>query len=471
MNIALDYQQNITEFPYRKISAIHKPLDHEDLREILSKANQTQTPVYPISTGHNWGLGSKLPISAAEVIDLSGFNKIVEVNQSLRYARIEPGVTQKQLHEYLEANAPELMLNVTGSDANSSILGNSLERGSGKNGHRAEDIRELTVMLPNGEMITTGFGAMDSPEGSFYKYGMGPDLTHLFTQSNYGVATQAVINLMEKQPFHLYLAVLEKDRLGVFFEEMSRLVNRGILGHSLEIDSQNDPKIFELFDAHSDWVNSWFAWFVIYGPEEVLQAKESVLKSSLQNIVSEVRTYSSQETDKHEALPDPVKVRIKRYNGEPNDHSLIASAKNFGVTLTDDLNIDLYKEMPGFRCVLPVIPFSRNGANHISFIEEYSKAKGFDVALSIIAFNNFSMEVFARVYFDRNKEASISKAADWAKGLLDRLKERGIYPYRLDIENMIPYLTNLNSTYNELKEDIKTLFDPNGILAPGRYIL
>ena len=158
MSKLLDYHQNITEFPPRKIPNIWKPKSVSELKEILIEANRNRIPVYPISTGHNWGLGSKLPVSDASIIELKHLNEIVEVNEELSYARIQPGVTQLQLAEYLLENHPSLLLNVTGSDAHSSILGNALERGSGKNGQRVNDIRELKVLLSDGQEVRTGFG-------------------------------------------------------------------------------------------------------------------------------------------------------------------------------------------------------------------------------------------------------------------------------------------------------------------------
>ncbi|MEM7296817.1 MAG: FAD-dependent oxidoreductase [Bacteroidota bacterium] len=130
-----DYSLNVTEFPARNIPKIWTPNSISDLKQILQKANRERQPIYPISTGHNWGLGSKLPVVDSELINLSRLNKIVEVNEELAYARIQPGVTQKQLSEYLAKNHTGLILNVTGSDAHSSILANAIERGSGKNSY------------------------------------------------------------------------------------------------------------------------------------------------------------------------------------------------------------------------------------------------------------------------------------------------------------------------------------------------
>lgn len=463
-----DYQQNVTEFAPRKIKNVYQPESLEALKAIICTASDNGECLYTISTGHNWGLGSRLPVQDASIVDLSKLNKIIEVNRELRYARVQPGVTQMQLYKYLEHHAPELMLNVTGGDSRSSIIGNMMDRGSGKNGHRADDLRELKMMLSNGSVISTGFGGNSQSRESFYPYGIGPDLRHLFTQSNYGVVTEVVIDLMIRQPFNVYLVAFDKEKLGIFLEKMSLLIGKGIVGHSLEIDSQNDPKIFELFNYLRNDQDQWYAWFTIYGEGSLLKAKDEQLRAALNKVTNRLQSFYSK--DSHEDLPVPVTVRLKRYNGEPNDHSLIATARKFGVDLENkEVNLDCHPQIPGFRCVLPVIPLARHGAEIIGFVESFTVEMGLEPAISIIGLNEFSLEVFARVYFDRSDPDQIKRTGVWAGNLLEALKDQGIFPYRLDIDNMQPYLNSLDDPSWKLRSKLKQVLDPENIISPGRY--
>jgi len=470
MNSSQYYNKNITEFPARKISKIWKPQSIDELKEILHWAGENGEKVHPISTGHNWGLGSKLPVEDSNLIVLNDLNSIVEVNEELAYARIQPGVTQLQLANYLKKNHPDFLLNVTGGSAHSSILANAIERGSGKNGHRANDIRELKIMLASGEEISTGFGNRCVPgrgSSSFYRYGSGPDFTHLFTQSNFGIVTEAVISLMPKEPFTLFLSYLDLSQLGQFLGTFSQLVRKGIIGHSLEIDSQDDPKIFELFEEEVP-EDRWICWFAVYGEESIRTAKIELVKEALEVFCSEIRTYYSGEN--HAGAPAPIQVRMLRYSGIPTDHSLISTAKAFGVQLSEENpDIDVHKQLPGFRCILPVIPFSKEGSEVISLIYEISAADNQKPVISIIGLDNYSLEVFARVYFDRSNENQISAANQWAKKLLEALADRNIFPYRVDVENMISQLLNDNLLISNLKNSIKQTLDPQGIISPGRY--
>ncbi len=62
--------------------------------------------------------------------------RIIEVNEDLGFAVIEPGVTQGQLAQYLRENKSSLMLDVTGAGHDASIVGNILQRDLGI--HRME---------------------------------------------------------------------------------------------------------------------------------------------------------------------------------------------------------------------------------------------------------------------------------------------------------------------------------------------
>ena len=61
-------------------------------------ANRWKVAVYPISSGRNWGYGSRVPAAdGCVLLDLGRMNQIVDFNEELGYVTVEPGVTQAQL--------------------------------------------------------------------------------------------------------------------------------------------------------------------------------------------------------------------------------------------------------------------------------------------------------------------------------------------------------------------------------------
>ncbi len=92
-----------------RIPAIIRPGTRQEVQECLRIANRFDTPVYPISSGRNWGYGSRMPSADGCVLmDLGRMNQILDFNESLAYVTVEPGVTQAQLFAFLEERGSKL---------------------------------------------------------------------------------------------------------------------------------------------------------------------------------------------------------------------------------------------------------------------------------------------------------------------------------------------------------------------------
>src|ERR1700760_348127 len=75
------------------IPFILRPHSREEVQECLREANRTGIPVYPVSSGKNWGYGSRVPpVDHCALLDLSALNRILDYNERLGYVTVEPGV-------------------------------------------------------------------------------------------------------------------------------------------------------------------------------------------------------------------------------------------------------------------------------------------------------------------------------------------------------------------------------------------
>jgi 4-cresol dehydrogenase (hydroxylating) flavoprotein subunit len=176
------------------------PQSTRDVVEIVRIANRLKVAVYPISCGKNWGYGDASPTSEGQLIlDLGGMNAICELNVERAFVVVEPGVSQGQLAEYLTNSRSGLWMDATGAGPNASLIGNILERGFGhtRYGDHFQTCCGLEVVLADGSVIHTGFGHFENAKAHReYKYGIGPVLDGLFSQSNFGIVTRAGIYLM-----------------------------------------------------------------------------------------------------------------------------------------------------------------------------------------------------------------------------------------------------------------------------------
>src|SRR5262245_38067897 len=143
----------------RQVLAILRPADRPQVQECVRIANQFRVPIYPISTGKNWGYGSRAPVDDAVLLDLGRLNRILDFDETLAYVTVEPGVTQQQLYEFLQAHGSRLWMDATGASPQCSIIGNTLERGFGHTpmGDHCNHVCGLEVILPSGEIVETGF--------------------------------------------------------------------------------------------------------------------------------------------------------------------------------------------------------------------------------------------------------------------------------------------------------------------------
>ena len=154
-------------------------------------------------------------MTGAIVVDMGKrMNRILEVNEKYGYALLEPGVTYFDLYEHLEATNSILMLD-TPDLGWGSVVGNTLDRGVGYTPYGDHFLWQtgLEVVLPQGEVMRTGMGALPGSNAwQLFPYGFGPYPDGMFTQSNLGIVTKMGIALMQRPPASMtYLITFQEE--------------------------------------------------------------------------------------------------------------------------------------------------------------------------------------------------------------------------------------------------------------------
>lgn len=218
----------------RRPSAIVHPGNADEVAEIVRIANRLRIPLWPVSQGRNWGYGSGTPaLENTVVLHLGRLNRILEVNEALAYAVVEPGVTYRQLRAHLDAHHPQLWCDCTDGPPDGSVIGNALDRGLGVT-HYADHFGTLCgleVVLPTGERLRTGGGPEGCPTWHTHKWGVGPYIEGLFSQSNFGVVVKAGVWLIPKpEAFASFTFDLARPAdLPKLVDVMRELALRGVL--------------------------------------------------------------------------------------------------------------------------------------------------------------------------------------------------------------------------------------------------
>ena len=175
---------------------VHKA---SSLPEVMRIATRNRVPVYPISTGQNWGYGTALPArDDCVIVDLSRMARIIDFDPEMGVVTVEPGVTQGMLADFLDAGNHAFLVPVTGAGPTCSLLANALERGYGVTPQvdHFGAVTDIEAVLADGTLFRTALKEAGTGElARLFRYGIGPYSTGLFTQSGFGIVTQLTLVL------------------------------------------------------------------------------------------------------------------------------------------------------------------------------------------------------------------------------------------------------------------------------------
>jgi 4-cresol dehydrogenase (hydroxylating) len=221
----------------RLVSAAVAPTSVEQVQQVVRTANKYKVPIYPISTGKNLGYGGSAPIlSGSVVIDLKRMNRVLEVDDKRGFALVEPGVAYFDLYRYIRERGLKVWIDCP-DPGWGSLIGNSLDHGVGYTWGAFRDHFGshcgMEVVLPNGELMRTGMGALpNSKTWQDYRYGFGPYVDGLFSQGNFGIVTKMGFWLMPEPEAYRsgYVSVPRRRDLIPLVDNVNYLEHSGLIG-------------------------------------------------------------------------------------------------------------------------------------------------------------------------------------------------------------------------------------------------
>lgn len=491
----------------QQIPVILYPDSREALQTCLKIANQYKTPVYPISTGKNWGYGSRVPTqSNCVLIDLRRLDRIVDFNEKLGYVTVEPGVTQRQLFEYLEAKQSNLLMSMTGSTPDSSLIGNIAERGEAKGplGDRFAHVCALEVVLPTGECIHTGFDRFSNAKATpVHRWGVGPHLEGMFTQSNLGIITQMTMWLMPKPKYFqaFFYAIKDPAQLEELIEALQQLRMEGLINTTFHLN--NDYRMLSLQQQFpwettqgkaplptallrqlsKNWGGGvWIGEGALYSVSKAQgKIERKLIQKALKRIVSKLMFFDQSVFNFMQAI-SPIYERFTGiaikdkadliYNknpqrGIPTEKVLKMSywRKKTPMPANPDLDLDRC----GMLWCMPAVPFDGEHVRAaLSIIESVFATFKFEPNIGLNCLSERNININAAIFFDREVPGEDQKALDCHDEMMRQLIAAGYLPYRLSNQAM-DMLPPARDDYNPLLAKLKATLDPNNILAPGRY--
>jgi len=171
--------------------AVVAPKDVEDIVDLVRWARRARTALVPRGGGTSLD-GESVPPDGGVVVDLSGWSRVLEVDAGAQWARVEPGVVNRDLQRALLPHGLFFPPN-PGSWTTSTVGGNVGTNASGMRSFRYGPtrawVREVEAVLGTGSRVRFG--------SRVAKRSVGPDLLQMFvgSEGTLGIATEVTVRL------------------------------------------------------------------------------------------------------------------------------------------------------------------------------------------------------------------------------------------------------------------------------------
>lgn len=454
-------------------SAVVTATSVEQVQAVVKICNEYKIPVWTISTGRNFGYGSAAPVERGQIVlDLKKMNKIIHIDPELCTALVEPGVTYQQLYDYIEENKLPLMLSFSAPSAIAGPVGNTMDRGVGYTPYGEHFLMQcgMEVVLANGDVLRTGMGGVKGDKAwQVFKWGYGPTLDGMFTQSNYGICTKMGFWLMPKPPVFKPFEIKFDNEADINeIVEMLRplrianiipnaVVIAGTLWEAATCGVRRSDYITEpgatpdsvraqiRKDKH---LGAWNVYCALYGSPEQVEVNWKIVTETIKR-AGKGRIVTQEEAGDTQ----PFKYRAQLMSGVPN-------LQEFG----------LYNWRGGGGSMW-FAPVSQARGSECD--KQYALAKkilnkhGLDyVGEFIVGWRD--MHHVIDVLYDRSSEEETQRANACFNELLDEFEKEGYAVYRVNTAFQERVAQSYGPVKRSVERKIKRALDPNGILSPGK---
>jgi len=435
----------------------------EQVKQIIDLANQTLTPVVPVSSSVHFN-GCSIPKQGGIILDLTGMNKILEIDELNRRVRLEPGVTWKQVCEELDKKGFRIMMPLL-PHPDRSVLTDHLEREVITNTvyDYGEPTQSMEIVWPNGDIFRMGSASVtgypDTPSRGANPSGPGIDFYRLVqgAQGTMGVVTWMNIKIQRKPVLDKILFYPVYD-LELAINYLYRVLRMRIGQEVVILDANNLAAILaEDIDRDYDKLSLTLPPYTLimvlsapskYYPEEKIKYEEDVLTDVTRNefpdvVLREVLPGFPGIDRKmlsmlRQPWPDAKSYWKNRVKGACQSLFFITrpnmASELINVFKAVAVNFDFLVEDIGVY----IQPIEHNRACHLEF----------------------------NMFYDATDEYEKARVADLyteaARVLLD---EGAIFsrPYG----TVAPMVYERAASYTETLKRVKKIFDPNNIMNPG----
>lgn len=498
----------------------------EEVQAIVRLANEFKIPLWPVSTGRNWGYGAATAAKDGSlIVGLYRLNKIIEVNEEMAYAVIEPGVTYRQFNTHIKESGVKLWTDSIDGPPNGSVTGNALDRGMGVTDYcdHFGNVCGMEVVLPNGELMRTGGGKFgDCKTWNVHKWGTGPYLEGLFSQGNFGIVTKIGLWMMPAPEAFAAFALELNDLkdLPALVDDLRKLALRRILSGgchfyndivAFAILTQYPPELLASGGSLSDemraeirakyGVSPWAAGGATSGTKGQVSANRKIIKKTLSRygriefldknkialvnfglavihwakfspfltkLLTKIVDIASggKSVEAVEVVPHLYSV----LQGNPSDY-FVRHAYFKSTVPKPSSDLDPTRHNIGQMWFAPISPTTgKNVQELIDICEPLFRQYGFDYYTASLMQNPRAVIVLTSIIYVRDDPAQTAKAEALYNELVRATEAAGYQQYRTSVAFMDRILDQAPA-FKAFANQLKAAADPNNIMAPGKYSL
>jgi 4-cresol dehydrogenase (hydroxylating) len=448
------------------------PKTVEEVQEIVRIANKFKQPIWPVSTGKNMGYGMATPATPGQIVlDLKRMNRILEVDPQLGTCLIEPGVTYQQLKDYLDENNIPLWIDVPTVGPIASPVGNTLDRGVGYTPYGDHFMFQcgMEVVLPDGQLMRTGMGSIEgSTAWQAFKWGYGPYVDGLFTQSNFGIVSKMGMWLMPRPPVYKPFMIRHDNMADVpkIIEAMRPLrVSNLVANCNLMMSASYQLAMFKrrneivpdgrpLDDdsvrkaAKANGLGMWNTYFALYGTEDTVAAIEPIIRAQLTASGGEVMTAAEME-------------------GNPwfHHHQTLMQG---GLNL-DEIGLLRWRGAGGGLAWFAPVAAAKGAEAEAQtkLARRILDKHGFDYTAAY-AIGWRDLHHIIALLFDKSDPEQEKKADACYRELVTSFGKKGWASYRTGVNSMELVAQQYGQVNRDFNKLLKNAIDPNGVIAPGK---
>ena len=430
------YGQDWTRFNRVDVACVLFPKSVEDVQAIVKLANQLDFKLVP-SGGRTGYSGGAVASQQEFVLSLEKMRSIIDFNSDDSQVTVQAGVITEQLHHFAEEKG--LFYPVDFASSGSSQIGGNIATNAGgirvlRYGMTRNYVAGLKVITGSGELLNLNQGLI--------KNATGYDLRHLMigSEGTLGIIVEASMQLI-KPPVEqsvMLLALSSLDSVMRVFALAKKELTLSAYEFFTDIALKHVCGHRELDNPFEDSAPCYVLCEFDENEEAVMQVFEQGMESG--DILDGVISQSLEQANQFWQYREGISESIAHFSPYKNDIAVKVSQVPEFMNKLDAL---VKKYYPQFELVW--FGHIGDGNLHLNII----KPKDMSVADFKVECETVNKHVYGLI-----QQMSGSISAEHGVGMIKK-----------------PYLSYSRSTAEiELLKGIKKVFDPKGVLNPGKLI-